>query len=350
MSILRLLPHLGDVTHPDAVTGALSEMLLLFAHPATDTLEDSTAYRGLAAASLFPAPRGIPDVRVERRWRVPGLVSEDLVFRSKHRPLERKFRKRYLADYRETHTVYARRIRPAGAGHRPRLLYLHGFMQPESPIEEVALLASMALRLDMEVIQLQPPYHGRRTPRMSRFGGEFYWTADVVRSIEALRQNVLDARTLLSWLLDEDPRPVGVSGISLGGSLAAVLTCVERRFAFSVPLIAHMDIGAIVEQAPVLSHMRRELRQLGWSLEDFADFVKAIGWHDLAPRLPPERIRLYAASEDLFFHPATVEDMWRRWGRPPIRWYPCSHMGFIVRLPEVMGEVRAFVDSLDPAD
>src|SRR4029079_17056673 len=160
------------------------------------------------------------------------------------------------------------------------LLYLHGYMQPETYLEEFALLVGMALRLNVEIIQLQPPYHGRRTPRAARFGGEFYWTAGLVRSIEALRQNVLDARTLLGWLLAEDPRPVGVLGLSLGGALTLILTCLDARFAFSLPLIAHMDLAALVADAPVLTRVRRDLRRFGWRAEDFRQFVSDMGWYD----------------------------------------------------------------------
>lgn len=205
----------------------------------------------------------------------------------------------------------------------------------------------MAELLDVEVVQLQPPYHGRRTPRDSRFGGEWYWTADLVRSLEAVRQNLLDARTLLSWLRAADPRPVGVMGLSLGGVLAAALTCLDERFDFSVPLIAHMDLAAMVADAPVLESMRRELRGFGWGMEEFGKFVAEIGWYDLAPKLPPRCIRLFAASDDRFFARAVVEDMWRRWGRPQINWYPCSHMGFLTHVLEVMAEVRRFVDGYD---
>lgn len=282
------------------------------------------------------------------RWRLPGLVSEDIVFPSLHEPIEPTFRRRYQTDYRETHTVYARRISPSSARRRPRLLYLHGYMQPETYLEEFSLLVGMALQLNVEVIQLQPPYHGRRTPRGARFGGEFYWTADLVRSIEALRQNVLDARTLLSWLLDQDPRPVGILGLSLGGALTLILTCLDARFAFSLPLIAHMDLAALAADAPVLAGAREELRRFGWDAEDFRQFVADIGWYDLGPKLPPRRIHLFAASDDRFFDPVVVEAMWRRWGKPPIRWYPCSHMGFLPHLPEALRTVRAFIDRLHP--
>jgi pimeloyl-ACP methyl ester carboxylesterase len=334
-----------DLPHPDDVTGALSGILQLVATPTRNTLADVAVYRGLPREVLFPPPATTPDARVTTRWRMPGIVSEDIVFPSLHDPIEPGFRERYVGEYAAIRTVYARRIRPASARARPRLLYLHGYLQPETYVEELALLVSMARLLDVEIVQLQPPYHGRRTPSGARFGGEFYWTADLVRSIEALRQNLLDARTLLGWLQAEDPRPVGVMGLSLGGALTLALTCLEARFAFSLPLIAHMDLAAMVADAPVLRSMRHELRRFGWGIAEFCRFVQDLGWYDLAPALPPACISMFAASDDHFFDPALVEEMWRRWGRPAIRWYPGSHMGFLARLPDAMAEARRFIDA-----
>lgn len=336
-----------EIPHPDLLTGLLSNALEWVTQPVQNTLKDVGAYAGRPLRELFPAPQRVPTVHVQERWRLPGLISEDLALPSLHVPLEPRFQRRYREQYAETHTVYARRIRPARAGRRPRLLYLHGYMQPETYVEEIGLLSSMALVLDCEIIQMQFPYHGRRTPRAARFSGELFWTADLVRSVEALRQTMLDARTLLSYLLHEDERPVGVAGLSLGGALTLSLTCLEKRFAFSIPLIAHMDLAALVADAPVLAKMRRDLRSFGWGMEEFAEFVTSIGWNTLRPKLPAERILMLAASNDRFFDPSVVTAMWQRWHEPEIHWYPTSHMGFLPRLPDALRQMRAFIDRLD---
>jgi len=336
---------LGLPPHADDVTGALADVALqLLGQRAEDTRADLAAYEARGLDVLFPAPETTPPVTVTTRWWVPGLVSEDVVLPSLHEPLAPAFRARWRTDYPETQTIYARRLRPASAARRPRLLYLHGYMQPESLVEEIALLATMALQLNVEIVQLQPPYHGRRAPQATRLGGELYWTADLVRSIEALRQNLLDARTLLGWLLAEDPRPVGVMGLSLGGALTLALACLDARFAFAVPMIAHMDLAAMVADAPVLAGMRRDLGRFGWSLGDFRAFVGRIGWYDLRPKLSPDRVHLFAASDDHFFDPALVTALWRDWGEPELRWYDASHMGFLLHLPAALGAVREIVD------
>jgi pimeloyl-ACP methyl ester carboxylesterase len=339
-------PDLSGRRNLDDVAGSLARVAQLFRPRVRNTLERLSAYEGLPRETLFPAPSELPPVSRRRRWRIGRMESEDLSFPSQHDPLEPHFRRYYHARRRRIQTVTARRIRPAGARERPRLLYLHGFMQPETWIEELALLTTMAAVLDVEVVQLQPPYHGSRRPRGSRLDGELYWTADVVRSIESLRQSLLDARSLLLWLQAESPTPVGICGLSLGGALSAALTCLEPGFAFSAPFIAHMDIGSVVAHAPVLSAMREDLRRFGWGPEDFSAFMERTGWNALAPVLPRERILLFGASQDHFFRPAVLEDMWERWGRPRIEWFSCSHMGFIAHLPYALGRLRRFVDEI----
>jgi acetyl esterase/lipase len=337
----------GRLPHLDDLAGLVVKVAQRIARPPTEnSVADFAAYEARSLDELFPAPDRVPVVNVKRRWRALGVESDLAWFPSEHRPIEPRFARRY-EGYRANHTVWTRWLRPAGAEGRPRLVYLHGFMQPETPIEELALLTTIATQLRIEVVQVQPPYHGRRRPRGSRVDGELFFTSDVVRSIEALRQSILDARSVLAWLLAQDDRPVGVSGLSLGGALTAALTCLEPRFAFSAPLIAHMDVAATLADAPVLAGVRRELREWGFEPADLGRLLERAGWGGLVPQIPPSRIRILAASDDRFFRPELVTEMWRRWGEPPIHWYPCSHMGFLAHLPDAIARVGALVDAVD---
>lgn len=336
-----------DPTHLDEVAGALVRMVQVLRPAARNSLDRLGAYEGKRLDAMFPAPRRLPRVTRRMRWRLPGVVSEDLSFRSLHEPLEPVFRRYYKARPRPNHMVYARSIRPVATEGRPRLLYIHGYMQPETFVEEFGLLVTMAQMLQMEVVQMQTPDHGRRKSRGARWDGELYWTADVVRSIESVRQTLIDARTLLAVMQKESPQPVGISGLSLGGALAASLTCLEPGFAFSAPFIAHMDLGALVADAPVLGAMREDLQRFGWSPRDFGAFADRIGWNDLTPVIPPERICLFAARDDHFFRAPVVRAMWRRWQKPRIHWYPTSHLGFLTHLPDAVTRMRSFVDELD---
>ena len=334
------MPNLDDAT------GVLVRPLQLLRTRPHDTLGRLCAYERLSKDELFPPPETLPRVRSRARWSLPGFNNEDLFFASMYEPLEPAFARHYHSRSRRFQTVYARRIRPRATEGRPRLLYIHGYMQPETIVEELTLLSGMARALEMEIVHLQPPYHGRRTPRGSAYGGERFWSADVVRSFEAMRQTLFDARTLLSVMLDESPTPVGVAGLSLGGAFTASLACLDSRFAFAAPFIAHMDMGALLRDAPVLGAMRRDLAAFGWTWKEFGGFFTRIGWDELLPVVPKERLLLFAAERDRFFDPEVVRKMWRRWGEPEIHWRSTSHMGFIPHMPKAIRVLGQFVSRL----
>ena len=105
-----------------------------------------------------------------------------------------------------------------------------------------------------------------------------------------------------------------------------------------------MDLVALVSDAPVLSKMRHDLKSFGWRRKEFRSFVQQLGWNNLQPKLSLDRVLLIAASNDRFFDPKVTERMWKRWGRPAIRWYPTSHMGFLPYLPEALRSMREFID------
>jgi pimeloyl-ACP methyl ester carboxylesterase len=336
------------VPNLDDLAGALVRPLQLLRTRPRNTIDRLSAYEGLDRDVLFPAPAALPRLRTRKRWSLPGFDNEDLFFGSSYEPIEPRFAEHYHSRSRRFQTVYARRIRPRGCEGRPRLLYIHGYMQPETIVEELTLLSGMASALGAEIVHLQPPYHGRRTPRGSAYGGERFWSGDIVRSFEAMRQTLFDARTLLSVMLQEAPTPVGVAGVSLGGSFSAALTCLEPRFDFTIPLIAHMDMGALFRDAPVLSAMRMDLGAFGWTAREFGEFFERIGWNQLFPVVPVDRILLFAAEHDRFFDPHVMRAMWRRWGEPKIYWYPTTHMGFIPYMPQAIVRMRDFIRGLPP--
>ena len=97
--------------HLDAVTGGLARLAQVFRPRVRNTLDAVHVYEGRSIEELFPAPKGLPAVRWNPRWRVPGMESEQLSFPSQHDPLEPAFRAHYHGRRRRIHTATARRLR-----------------------------------------------------------------------------------------------------------------------------------------------------------------------------------------------------------------------------------------------
>jgi hypothetical protein len=140
----------------------------------------------------------------------------------------------------------------------------------------------------------------------------------------------------------QDAGPVSILGLSLGGALTMILTCLEGRSRSPIPQSPRAVRAG--RRRPVSQACGRK-QQFGWGADELREFVA--NRVELCARVASAADHLFAASDDRFFVPAIVDEQWHRWGRPAIRWYPCSHVGIISCLPDVMKAVREFIDHHD---
>jgi dienelactone hydrolase len=330
----------------DGVASFLGRLVLRRSPPSPNTLAHLGVYRGRTPDELFAAPDALPHVTITTRWRFAGLECRHLSFPSTHDPIVPEFRHRHATDYQLNNRVHVRWLRHRDDRPRATMVLLHSWMQPDTVLEELTLLPWLARRLGVNVARMQLPYHGRRRPECSRFDGELFWTADLVRTFEAIRQSVIDARALTSWLLANEGGPVGAAGMSLGGMMTLALTALDDRLAFAIPVAAHLDLAGVLADASLLRPMRAELARHGWGPEEVDAYIAAVGMKDLEPRIPRERMLFVAGVHDRLLAAHRTHDLWKRWGEPAIHWYDAGHLGIFTHLRGTVRVMREFLDGL----
>lgn len=332
----------------DNTATALARAVLLSRTAETpNTLDELRSYEPYTIGQLFGDNPALPDVIARERGVTRGFRWTDISFPSAHEAVSAPFRYMQRCGDPANQTVHATWIRHADGERRPTLIFLHSWMQTLSRAEDVVLLPRFARALDVDVMSLHLPYHGRRKPREAAFHGEYFWTADLVRTFEALRQSVHDARAMVGWLQRAAPGPVGVLGVSLGGMVALALACYEPRLAFAVPVAAHLDLAGALKDAGLLTPMRLALARHGWGPADVEAYARSLGLDSIMPCLPPERILFVMGRYDRILATERSERLWERWGRPPAYRFEGGHMGILTHLGGILRESRGFIDGLD---
>jgi len=242
----------------DQVAGALSRLLHVRAAEHNTTSDLKAHYLNLPAERLFPAPPAIERVELTRSLTDRVIHTTTVAWKSSHHVLCPRYRRRHENEYRKNLIGYARWLRPGGRPRKHCLVYVHGWLEPGSWVEEATLFRKWGRELDVDILHVALPFHGRRQPRSSLFSGEFFWTADLVRSVEGIRQTVCDTRAAIAWLYRQGYERIGVTGISLGGSIDMLLACLEPLPDYIVPIVAHLQLEDAVECAPILWRMKRD--------------------------------------------------------------------------------------------
>jgi dienelactone hydrolase len=327
----------------DSFVGHLSRVVQI-RRTKVNTVNDLEDYLAAEPGVFFPTPVAPVEVQKKRKCVLlsRSRVLELVRWRSEHAPLTARYLERHAGEYANNQVATARWMHPRSGPRRRALIYVHGWMEPSPWPEEVLFLPRVYDALDVDVLHVELPFHGSRNSRSAVFHGEYYWSADLVRSLEAVRQSVTDTRTLVAWLRQQGYDEVGVMGFSMGASIAMVLACFDPTPDYIVPIVGHLYLAHAIENAPIFWRMKRDLERFGIDRLHRLEIFGRLGFEELRPRLAPKRQLWVAARDDGFVTPPCVREQWRAWGKPPIEWIPGGHTTFMFFLPHVVRKMKAF--------
>jgi pimeloyl-ACP methyl ester carboxylesterase len=336
---------MGYGKRADQIAGVMSRLLHLRGAK-LNTIGYLHRYLDLPAHALFPVPPPIRDLRIRRTLLDRVLRTSSLSWTSTHEVLCPRYQQRHRDEYRRNLTAHARWIRPRGGIRETCVIYVHGWLEPGSWAEETTLFRKWSKELDLDIVHVALPFHGPRKPRESLFSGEFFWTADLVRSMEGVRQALSDTRALAAWLRQQGYAKVGITGISLGGAITMLTSCVEPLPDFIMPIISHLQLAEAVESAPILWRMKQDLENWGIDREQRHDLFQRLGLGNYRSLLPRNRQLWIEAREDAYIDAELVEAQWEAWDKPFIHWIDGNHMTFPLHIDEMTRRIRTFLEGL----
>ncbi len=251
----------------------------------------------------------------------------------------------------ENNRVHAEFFRPIGAGpRRPAVIVLH-ILGADFPLSRY-LAARLADR-GVAALFVKLPYYGERRPASGGPDAKRFLSADIDRTVTAMRQGICDVRRSAAWLASRqeiDPHRLGVAGISLGGIVASIVVAVDPAIRGGAFLLAGGDLSTIIWQMPEGRSFRARWIESGRTLADLKALTDPFDPLAYAAGLKGKRVIMMAGKVDEVIPPASALALWEAAGRPPIRWYDCGHysaVGFL--LPGIRRTVDFFAEPDDVA-
>lgn len=193
-----------------------------------------------------------------------------------------------------------------------------------------ASLCRLLSRIGISALRLTLPYHEQRNPN----GGpraDFLVSANIGRTIQGIRQAVVDARNAADWLIERGYESIGILGSSVGSCISFLAFVHDPRFRAGVFNHVSSYFGDVVWKGISTRHVREgiegtltreELRE-AWSLISPNTYVQRL--RDLEPR----KYLLISARYDRTFPPdlsRLLLEEHHRWGLPYDRaLIPCGH-------------------------
>ena len=170
--------------------------------------------------------------------------------------------------------------------------------QPDSHVEACRIFNG----LGMAALRLTLPYHEeRRPPDLER--AEHLVSSNIGRTVQSMRQAVLDTRAAVRWLKEKGYERIGILGTSIGSCTAFL--AFTHDAAIDVGVFNHVSgyFADVVWKGISTEHVRRGI-ETELTLDELREFWKPISPVPFIPRLldmQPRPMRFIAARYDLTF-------------------------------------------------
>jgi len=211
--------------------------------------------------------------------------------------------------------------------HRPWLLVINGYRTGDLAVDLKSFGVKHLHRdLGLNIANVTLPLHGPRA--LGRASGARVLNAGAMNTINTIAHGAWDIRRVLAWLRTEfGADRIGLSGISLGGYMVSLVSCLDEDLACVIAGVPESDLvrGMRRQVEPMLPPFYEQWGLSWTSLERVFTPVSPLA---MEPLVPHEHRYIYAGLLDRWVRPGNVKTLWEHWGEPSILWYEGSHLSF----------------------
>ncbi|HJP02223.1 MAG TPA: dienelactone hydrolase family protein [Planctomycetota bacterium] len=239
-------------------------------------------------------------------------------------------------------TVVARYLCPAEPPEEPQpaILILH-HLQDDQTLELV--MGSWFAQRGFACLVLWFPGYG---PRRGDEGKMV--SADLEQLTRLLGQSVGDLHACRDWLAQRpevDAERISLLGVSLGATLGSTMAGMDPGFAACVLVLGGGDLATVIfNGSRETSGMERLLNERGVDRDAASEVLTPIDPLTWAHRLPTDGVLMLNAKNDEIFPRDCTERLRAACpGEGPIHWYPGSHAGIALFLPDIMNRIDGFL-------
>ncbi len=263
-------------------------------------------------------------MRLVRGWETRGLGWEQLRWTSEwmsHRDEPGTAR---WASYARNERASAWILRHRDDTPRHWAVLLHGTEQGRLLVDQQVFRARhLYEELGCNVVMPVLPLHASRRPADGADSG--FPTLDVLDNVHGLAQSAYDVRCLLAWVRQQRPRSISLTGLSLGGGVAALVAGLEEPLGAVVGLVPAVDFPELFRrQTPRRMRRGAAVSKLA---EDSTRLHGVVSPLSFTPATPAERRYLVAGLHDRLLDPLTQAGrLAEHWQTDQVTWLDRGHV------------------------
>lgn len=154
------------------------------------------------------------------------------------------------------------------------ILLLHGLY--DDNMINYTFLIKLLNELKFNVFFMELPYHFNRKPEDSAFSGEYFVSADLLRSRNAFTQSLYDIEASRKLINNINTLPCLLVGFSMGGCISFRYHILRDSFIGTFLINPVTDMLSLIWENPLLIRVRKDLEDHGFGKERVAEVFKIL--------------------------------------------------------------------------
>lgn len=290
---------------------------------------------------FFQEVNKIPIVKERVIHGLKDGVVLDLSFESQYMARHVDFIEK-LSTYTENQEVHARMWKHE-KGAVATIVTVHGWVMGDQRLSSLVFQPGYFYSLGFDVVLFELPFHGRRKVIADKDKVPFP-SEDIILTNEAIGQAIHDLRSLTLWLRSNGTNYIGSMGMSLGGYISALWSCLDN-LSFSIPVVPLISMSDIAYNIVKNSNYFEDYKQQGFSKE-LMDAVYYMHCPlNYYPKLNKEQILIIGGKKDKILPEEHTCKLWEHWGKPRLHWFHGGHLALFER-EKVFNKIRSFFADL----
>ncbi|OIJ21697.1 hypothetical protein BKP45_02965 [Anaerobacillus alkalidiazotrophicus] len=188
------------------------------------------------------------------------------------------------------------------------------------------------------------PYHFDRATS-SLYSGEYMISANICRTITAIRQAVVEIRALIQWLKQNKGGKVVLIGVSLGGYISNLISLYEKEIDVLVSVMYANNLSYEIWHTPIGKYIKQDLQKHNFTYHQLQRCWSILRADEAQPMIPKEKILLISGIYDQYVRKQDASNLWNGWGKPRRLLYACGHAGIIFNRRQIAKDTLEFIEN-----
>ena len=244
-----------------------------------------------------------------------------------HQTIEAYFRSPMKHDFfpKESKIAHVKFVLPLGATKETPVCLHLASTGDQGYKRRYNWMAKPLIKMGIGSVILENPYYGIRKPK-HQVGVFLDSVTDLILMGSAA---VIEAKSILLWLKEQKYKNIGITGISMGGSLSAIAgSLVDFPVAISSCLPSHSPSAVFTEgeMRKVCAWDKLSENQSEDPMNYFSNLVQFCDISKLPRPQNPKSAILLAAKSDAFIPTNSVYQISKSWPGSELRWVKGGHV------------------------